>query len=184
MTLYRPLSYVYRYVLPPLEACPGEAGSNRCASCVLLRLLTIGNTWPTPNTSTLRPRRPSDPAQLTSERPSAQHRSCARAPLADSARQSPTGQAYNMVAELVNLIQMAPHLRLHCTTPTSTRHRGTARRRAPPHAARTRARNRQPALNPTTRPAPQSSSNGCSRLHETSPAEDLRTRTRTRPGHA
>ena len=92
--------------------------------------------------------------------------------------------AYDMVADLVNLIQMAPHLRLHCTTPTSTRHRGTARHRAPPRAARTRARSRQPALNPTTRPAPQSSSNGCSRLHETSPAEDLRTRTRTRPGHA
>ena len=91
-----PVSSVVSTVTSTAEGVSGrEAGSNRCASCVLLRLLTIGNTWSTPNTSTLRPRRPSDPAQLTSERPSARRRSCARAPLADSARQPPTGQAHN-----------------------------------------------------------------------------------------
>ena len=59
--------------------CLGEAGSNRCASCVLLRLLTIGNTWPTPNTSTFHTRMASEPAQLFTERPRPQPR-CSQLP--------------------------------------------------------------------------------------------------------
>ena len=74
---------------PPLRACQGEGRSGGSASCPLLRLLTIGKTWPAPNTPTSYLHRPSGSVRLTFERPRPRLRSRDRSTVA-AARRPPT----------------------------------------------------------------------------------------------
>ena len=103
MTPYRPLDLPLP-LRPPLRACQGEGRSGGSASCPLLRLLTIGNTWPAPNTPTSHIRRPSGSAPLTFERPRPRPRSRDRCTVAASTHQPPTGQADNNVESLMSSI--------------------------------------------------------------------------------